>query len=370
MSVIQRHPLHSNVRRSPYFPRTEEEGAVEYMVYNHMYMPMAYGHDPREDYRALTERVTLWDVGAERQTELRGPDAIRLADYLTTRSLADMEPGRCRYTLCCDDTGQVICDPVLLVLEDRVWLSHGTVDLTLWAKGIALHADFAVGVCEPDVAPLQVQGPASAEVLRTLAGPAVDELGPFRLLATQVAGVDVIVSRTGWSGGPGYEIYPLGSDHALELWDAVVEAGEPHGMLVTGPNVRKAVESGITDTSLATNQSLNPLELWQDYPIDFDKGEFVGREALLAIRESGPARRQVGLIGSDEPLPRQDGFWDVLAGESPVGSTRWAVFSFALERNIAIAVVDVGHAGPGAALELAHAEGRERMEVTALPFVR
>jgi glycine cleavage system aminomethyltransferase T len=128
------------VRRSPCFARTEQQGADDYMVYNHMDMPMSYGRDPGEDHRALTQRVTLWDVGAERQTQLQEPDAFALADHVTTRELRELAPLECRYTLCCDETGQIICDPVLIApASDLVWLSYGTVDLTLWVKAIALH---------------------------------------------------------------------------------------------------------------------------------------------------------------------------------------------------------------------------------------
>ena len=268
MSTASRaQPLHPHTRRSPYFDRTEALGASEYMPYNHMYMPMAYGRDPREDYRALTERVTLWDVGAERQTELRGPGALALADLLTTRSLADLEVGGCRYTICCDAEGQVICDPVLLhPWPDVVWLSHGSVDLTLWAAGLALGGGHDAEVSEPDVAPLQVQGPLAPALLGDLLGPALDELRPFRCTVFELAGVECVISRTGWSGGPGYEVYPLSSARALEVWDAIVAAGERHGLLVTGPNVARAMERGITDISYATNQDLNPLELWQSLP--------------------------------------------------------------------------------------------------------
>lgn len=367
---MTRHVLYSNVRRSPYFARTEAEGATEYLTYNHMYMPMSYGRAPGVDYRALTEGVTLWDVGAERQTELLGPDAVRFADYLTTRSMEDMEPLQARYTLCCDESGQILCDPVMLVLEDRVWLSHGTVDLTLWAKGIALHSDFDVEVSEPDVAPVQVQGPLSPDVMRALFGPGIDDLKRFRCIRGHLAGTDVIVSRTGWSGGAGYEIYPLGSERALELWDAIVEAGRPHDLLVSGPNGPRAVESGITDTSLATNQSLNPFELWQDYLVDIHKGPFMGREALVAIRGRGITRRQVGLLGTAAALPRQETFWDIFSGDTVVGATRWTVHSWALGRSASIGVVDIACAEPGTELELVHPEGRQPVQVTTLPFVR
>src|SRR5260370_36900584 len=102
-----RQPLFPNVRRSPYFEATRAAGAAAYMVYNHMYMPISYGRDPREEYVALTERATLWDVGAERQTELRGPDAVRLADYLCTRDLSQLRVGRGQFPTGFDDHGRV-----------------------------------------------------------------------------------------------------------------------------------------------------------------------------------------------------------------------------------------------------------------------
>ena len=368
--LSRRHPLYPNARRSPYFARTEAAGATEYMVYNHMYMPMAYGRDRREDYDAVTSAVALWDVGPERQTELRGPGARALADLLTTRRLSDLEVGRCRYTVCCDDAGQIICDPVLLLpWHDVVWLSHGTVDLTLWAHGYALSAGLEVTVGEPDVAPLQVQGPRSLDVLRPLIGPGLDDLRPFTCTQARIGQADVIVSRTGWSGGLGYEVFPLTTEHALDTWDAIAESGQGHGMLVTGPNVSKAMEAGITDTSYATNQDLNPLELWQDYLVDLDKGPFIGREALRRIAEQGVRRKVVGLLGPSTPLPRLEWPWPIVAGRDPVGSTRWVTWSFALERVISIGVVEIERAAPGAQLMLEYPGGAAEMTVVPLPFV-
>ena len=366
----RRQPLYPHTRRSPYFARTEAAGATEYMHYNHMYMPMAYGRDPAEDYRALTERVTLWDVGAERQTELRGPAAMALADQLTTRSLADLPVGGCRYTICCDTHGEIICDPVLLYPRaELIWLSHGSVDLTLWAAGLALGGGHDVEVSEPDVAPLQVQGPLAPALMRDLLGDQLAELRPFRCSEFTIAGVGCVVSRTGWSGGPGYEVFPLSSQRALAVWDAIVAAGEPHGLLVIGPNVTKAMESGITDTSYATNQGLNPLELWQDYLVDLDKGPFIGREALRAIAQRGVARRQVGLLGPQSRLPRLEGPWPLRRDGTDIGATRWASFSFALERAIAIGVVDAGHAVEGSTVEVLHPGGSAEMQICRLPFV-
>src|SRR5690606_26254108 len=120
--------------------------------------------------------------------------------------------------------------------------------LTLWAQGIALHSDFDVTVREPDVAPIQVQGPLSADVLRDLVDAPIDDLKFYRCVVTRVAGIDAVVSRTGWSGALGYEVFPLSSARAMELWNALREAGRPYDMLVTGPIVHRAVEKNVTDT--------------------------------------------------------------------------------------------------------------------------
>ena len=335
-------PLHYTVRRSPYFDRTVELGAVEFMVYNHTYMPLDYGRDPRADYDALVERVTLWDVGAERQCELRGPDALRFADYLSPRRLDDLPVGGCRFTSVCDEQGEIMTDCVVLrPWFDVVWFSHGDVDLELWAHGLALAGGYDVSVTEADVPPMQVQGPRSLAVLQPLTAADLSELPRFRCVETEVAGVPGVVSATGWSKEYGFEIYPLGSERAPEIWDAIVAAGEDHGLLVTGPNVIRAVEQGIQDTQYRMNSHMNPIEAGMGSLLDLDRPAFVGRDALRRVSDEGPARVTIGLVNDGDELPWMTDFWPLeLPDGSPAGVVRWAVHSFALQRNIAIALVD------------------------------
>jgi glycine cleavage system aminomethyltransferase T len=367
MSAFRRHALHPNVRRSPYFAETERAGAVEYMVYNHMYMPIAYGRDPREDYRALTERVTLWDVGAQRQTELRGPDALRLADYLCTRDLRDLAVGRCRYTMVCDEDGRIMTEPIVLrPAADLVWISHGDVDLTLWAHAIA-RSGFDVRVGEPDVAPLQVQGPRASAVLRDL-GLELEAMRSFDCWVVRLAGVDAVLSRTGWSRELGYELYPLGSERAPALWRAILAAGERQGLLVTGPNLSRALEQGITDTHYAVNSGMNPFEAGAGRVVDLDAGPFVGRDALVAARRAGIERHTLGLVFDGDAVPRFESFWPVTAGPRHVGVVRWAAYAFALERHIAIALLD-RRVRAGDRVTVEHGEGAVPATVVELPFV-
>jgi aminomethyltransferase len=361
--------LHPTIRRSPYFERTVRAGACDFMVYNHTYMPLDYGRDPRADYAALVERVTLWDVGAERQAQLRGPDALALADHLAPRRLSDLGVGECRYTPVCDRAGEIMCECIVLRPEaDVVWFSHSDCDLTLWATGLALARGDDVAVAEADVAPMQLQGPRAADVMAAAAGADIGRLGRFRCAPRTIARVDCIVSNTGWSREPGYEIYPLGSDRAGAVWDALVAAGEPHGLLVTGPNIVRAVEQGISDTQYATNSGMNPLEAGMGALLDLDRPGFVGRDALRAVRERGPARRTVGLVCDGPPFPVMEQHWPVRAPSgAPAGVARWAVYSFALERNIAVVLVDAGLDPAGLIVDAA--DGPRRGEPHPSPFV-
>ena len=366
----EREPLSYTVRRSPYFERTIAAGALGFMVYNHTYMPVDYGRDPVVEYRAITEGVTLWDVGAERQAQLRGLDALSFADYLSPRDLLDLAVGRCRFTPVCDPRGQVMADCIVLrPFEDTVWYSHSDCDISLWAYGLALARGARVEVEEADVAPLQLQGPLAAAVLEPLYDGDLSALRRFDCAAVDVAGVACVVSNTGWSKEAGFEIYPLGSDRCLELWDAIVASGEPHGLLVTGPNITRAVEQGITDTQYKMNSGMTALEAGLESMLQLDGADFMGRDALVAERARGPRRRTIGLIADGAPVPFLEDFWPVLDvhGED-VGVARWAVFSYALERNIAIALVDAG-VGDADALVLRAPDGDRMAHVHPIPFV-
>jgi len=364
----ERARLYPITRRSPYWNGTEQAGVSEFMVYNHVYFPLVYQHSAAEEYIALTERVTMWDVACERQTELRGPDALKFAQYLTTRDLSAVKAGDCKYTLVCDPEGLILCDPVLLnPWEDVVWLSHGDVDLTLWARGAALHAGFEVEVREPDVAPIQVQGPRAADVLRGLVEAPIDALGSYKCTVTRVAGVPAVVSRTGWSGGAGFEVFPLQSSRAAHLWDQLAAAGRPCGIMITGPNINRAVEKGVTDTAYYSNSGMNPYEAGHGRLVDLEKGSFIGREALRAIALEGPKRKTVGVF-IDGDIPLLEWYWPITDQRGGSGEIRWATYSFALNRSIGIALVDAA-VESGESVQIHHPSGSSAAIVTQLPFV-
>ena len=374
------HGFTATGRISPYFEGVQRVGAGGYTRHLCTYVPWQFPQDPLEQYRALTERVTLWDTACERQIQIRGKDAIAFADRLVTRDLSRLGPGRGTYTFVCDDDGRIIGDPVLLVVDaETVWLSISSTDLALWAKGIAIGSGAAVVVDEAPVATLQLQGPKSRDTLRKLTPYPIDELRYFRCARTTVAGIDAVISRTGWTAELGYEIYPYGSrphpwgrEQGMRLWDAILEAGAEHGIMVTPFLTTRGVEGGLCVFNNLQGEDLNPLEFWRENLVDLDAGDFIGRAALRAIRDAGgPARRMVGLKALDAAATLERGEWDlpVLVDGVEVGSTRRYVQSPALDRTIALAVLGRDYIQPGQRVRVEHPGGFTDMEVTTLPFI-
>jgi aminomethyltransferase len=342
---------------------------MEWMVYNNMHFPIVYDHLPYESYHALLNNVTLWDVGLERQTQIKGPDAKRFVDYLCCRDMSKMKVGDCRYTILADESGLIMSDPVtLFVDDDTIWLSHGNIDLTLWARGLSVNSQWRVEVCEPDVAPVQIQGPLSVPLMDEICADRVSALKNYKCMRTSVDGMQVVVSRTGWSSGEGFEIYPLSSEYCIPIWDKLKRHGEKYGLLVTAPNLHRALERGVTDINLYTNSGMNALEDLGAKFVDLDgTSDFIGKEALRKIRDRGVARQSVGLI-FEQPVPRLEWFWDLSDADGRPGKVRWAIHSFALDRSLGIAVLDKA-VKVGDTVTVTHPHGTVRAKVAQIPFV-
>jgi aminomethyltransferase len=179
--------------------------------------------------------------------------------------------------------------------------------------------------------------------------------------------MDAVISRTGWSGGLGFEIFPLSSECAMPLWNALMQAGGAHGLMVTGPNVFRAVEKGITDTAYYSNSGMNPYEAGHGRLVDLDKGEFIGRQALRKVAAEGAKRKTVGLL-IDGELPNLEWYWPLKDKHGNAGEVRWAVYSFELHRNIGIAVADAS-LELGDVVQISHPAGTTQATVSEVPFV-
>ena len=324
------------VRKSPYFEATLRYGAKAFTIYNHTYLPASYG-DNIADYWSLVNDVTLWDVACQRQVEISGPDAFEFIQYLTPRDMSKCEVGQCQYMALTNQDGGIVNDAILLRVEEQLfWLSPGDGDVLWWAMGVAVNSGLDVRVSEPDVSPLQLQGPKSPLVARELFGDWAVEMKYYRLRETVFDGIPLVVSRTGWSGELGYELYLRDSQYGDELWERVMAAGKPYNIVPTAPSTIRSIEGGllsyVSDISLADS----PYVIGMGRFVDFNQADdFVGKAALQKIAAEGAKRRLVGIeIGGDALLTPNEEFWDINVGGKRIGHVTRCAHSPRLDKNI------------------------------------
>jgi aminomethyltransferase len=366
------------MRKSPYFYASRKHGVAMYSVYNHTYHPRHYG-DPVAEYWHLLEGVTLWDVGVERQVEISGPDAFDFTNMLVARDLNKCQVEQCKYVFVTAPDGGIINDPVLLRLEEnRFWLSLADSDVLLWAMGVAHNSGMNVQIHEPDVGPVQVQGPKSKDVMVDLFGDSILEIPYYFLRSYELDGMPVYVSRTGYTAELGYEIYLFeASKRGPRLWDAILEAGKPHGLEVIGPCHIRRIEGGILAWGCDMWLDTNPYEVGMgyDWMVDLEQGaDFIGKEALRRIKEEGPKRKLAGVeISGDSLGSYNDGsmidFFPVSHDGREVGRVTSACHSPRLEKNIGYAMVPIELGELGTELEVdVYGEHRDAV-VVEMPFI-
>tara|TARA_B100000686_G_C16720093_1_gene934390 strand:- start:153 stop:1262 length:1110 start_codon:yes stop_codon:yes gene_type:complete len=338
----------SRVRKSPFFDATIKHGVTHFTVYNHMFMPTSYG-DPDIEYKALTERVSLWDVACQRQIEVIGPDAAKLLNYLISRSVDSYPVGKARYTPICDHKGILLNDPITLRLDDdRFWISIADGDLEWWIRASAVERGLDCEVFEPDVSPLAVQGPRAEDTVANLFGDWIREIGFFCFTQTELDGIPVVICRSGWSGQGGFELFLIGNSRAVEFWERVWEAGVPYGIHPGAPNPSERIESSLLSYRGDCAGLATPLELGLGRFLELDRREeFVGKAALLAEREHGSVRKLVKVTLSGERLtnPSEEPWMALGPSGKTVGQVRVAVWSPVLNKNLALALVDIETAG-------------------------
>ncbi|MEL6792411.1 MAG: glycine cleavage T C-terminal barrel domain-containing protein [Pseudomonadota bacterium] len=356
------------VRPSPYFDETVEDGVAAFTSYNHMLMPVSYG-DPEAEYDRLINGVSMWDVSVERQVELQGPDAGRLAQRLCARDLSNMPVNMGWYVAICDERGTLINDPILLKLaEDRYWLSIADSDVKLWARAVAAAERMNVGVSEPDVSPLAIQGPKSDDVCAALFGDWVRDLKYFEVREAVLDDIPLMVARSGWSKQGGFELYLMDGALGPALWRRVKEAGQPWGIGPGSPNQSERVESGLLSYGTDTDDETNPYEVRMGRFVDLD-ADFIGAEALRRIKAEGAKRKQVGLLLDDgEARPGIVKWAGARNGNRTVGHMTTNAWSPRLGRNIGIGLV-ARDVEVGEKLQITIGGEIVEAEVCKLPFL-
>ena len=360
----------TQIRKSPYFDATVRWGAQGFSVYNHMYIPRDFG-DPEQNFWNLVNEAILCDVGVERQVEITGPDAAKFVQMLTPRDLSKMAVGQCKYILITNAAGGILNDPILLRLaENHFWISLADSDILLWAQGVAINSGLDVQIGEPDVSPLQLQGPKSGEIMRALFGDEIMDLKYYWQREVELDGIPLIVSRTGWSSELGYELYLRDSAHGDSLWERIMATGMEFGLKPGHTSSIRRIEGGMLSYHADADIHTNPYELGLDRLVNLDmEADFIGKAALRRIRDEGVTRKQVGLIIEADPLKGPNTtFWAVQNGGEDVGKVTSAVYSPRLERNIALAMVSVEHAHLGMQLDVVLPSGPAVATVVERPF--
>lgn len=331
----------ARLRPSPYYEATLAEGVCAFTTYNHMLMPTSYGK-PLEEYWRLINGVSQWDVAVERQVQLRGPDAGRLAQILAPRNLSKCKVGQGKYVPLVNHQGVLINDPICLKLaDDLYWLSIADSNIWFWASAIAAERGLRVEVSEPDVSPMAIQGPKAEDVVAHLCGDWVRGLKYFWFREFDLGGIPLVVARSGWSKQGGFELYLRDGSQGTKLWNLVKEAGQPWGIGPGNPNWSERVESGLISFGGDTDGQTNPYEVRMGKYVDLHvPDDTVGIQALRRIAEEGPKRHSLGII-LDAGDPVSPGFsWNPIYKDGvKVGDLTNCIFSIRVQKNLGFALI-------------------------------
>jgi glycine cleavage system aminomethyltransferase T len=358
-------------RRSPFFDATRRAGCTAYDVYNHMLLP-AYFDDPVVEYWALLNDVTVWDVAVERTVQVSGPDADRLIDMLTCRDLTKCQVKQGKYMLVTAPDGGIVNDPVLLHVDDNVWwMQVADSDAGLYALGVATQAGLDVEVSYPDVSPMQVQGAKAAKTVAKLVGDGIYDLRYYWCDRFEIAGIPVLISRTGWTAVQGFEINLLDGARGDDLWNAVFEAGEEFDIRPVAPVEARRIEAGIMNYGSDMTLDDTPLHVQSlEHLVEDQPQDYIGKGALEALKATGVDRKLVGIeFEGDELRAELTWFWPVHKDGKEVGKVTDAIWSPKLNKNIGYVWVPIALTEPGTTVDVESESVHLVGTIATIPFI-
>jgi len=350
-------------RRTPFSSRVEAAGASGYTVYNHTLLATSF-RGIEVDYWHLCENVQVWDVSCEKQVTLKGPDASRLAQYMTPRNLTDAQVGRCYYLPMCDENGAMMNDAIAIKVNNGHWrLSVADSDVLLWAKGLAVGFGLDVEVREPDMYPLAVQGPKAEELMTRVFGEGIKELGFFAIAPFIYNGQRMKVARSGWSKQTGYEVFVNNPEIGTQLWDELFTKGQDLDVRAGCPNLIERIESGLLSFGNDMGHETTPFEIGLDKYVDLDAD--IDSLSLPALRKHTPTKQLMGLVLE---YHRNLSNLDVFVGEKKIGDIRSQAYSPKYMRRLAFVMCDLAALDGATSVEVITDQGKATGHLTSLPF--
>ena len=344
--------------RTPFFPRQDKLDFLNRWHDWKGYSSADAFHDPVLEYFAIRNSTAVFDLTPMTKYRVTGPDSLDYIDRLVTRDMKKIRPGRVAYAAWCNDEGQVIDDGTIFHLSEGEYRLCSQERHMAWLQAAAIGFDVSIVDETRDVAALAVQGPTSCSVLRDMGLGGIEELKPFGIMHLDLDGIDLMVSRTGFTGDLGYELW-LDPGKALELWDALFDAGRLHGIRAIGTQALELarIEAGFiqayadflpANATVRTGRSRSPLELGLDWLVDFKKPNFNGRRALAREKQRGSTWRLVKLdIEGNKPAHHSYIYAKKSGRQKEVGFITSADWSPVCKQNIALGTVRTPHGKVG-----------------------
>ncbi len=363
----------TSLKRTPLYPLYAETGEPRCIDFGGWELPVQF-YGIQKEHEAVRERAGLFDVSHMGEFLLNGPGVCDFISSLTTGDIAALENGQAVYTFMCYENGGVVDDLIVYRLgEDSYMLvvNAGNLDKDAdWIKS-RLPDGIEFRDVSGDTALIALQGPAAAQILRKVSDTeGLEELKPFRFIAQgSVGDVPALISRTGYTGEDGYELY-VSAAGAAEIWRSLIAAGEEFGLLPCGLGARDTLrfEAKLPLYGQELSADITPLEAGLGYFVKLGKSDFVGREALAAQKEAGVPRKLVGLEMIDRGIARSH--YPVFAGDRQIGEVTTGTQSPTLKRNLALALIDAEFAPLGTQVEVEIRGKKLKAEVVKAPFYK
>lgn len=361
----------TELRRTPLFEQHEQLGG-KLVPFAGYLMPVQYGAGILEEHRTVRSAAGLFDVSHMGELEVRGKEALELVQYATTNDVASLDVGQAQYSMLCREHGGAIDDCIVYRFEDHYMLvvnaSNREKDRD-WIEHLAGNFDVDVIDRSDEIGLIAIQGPRAQSIVARLTDAELESIAYYHFREGDVAGIPAMISRTGYTGEDGFELYVAAGD-AVALWRALLDAGKQDGLLPAGLGARDSLrlEMGYALYGNDLDENHSPLEAGLSWVVKLDKGDFIGRSALTRLKEQGVREKLVGFMLDDRGFPRH-GYPVRLDGEL-AGEVTSGILSPTLQRGIGMAYLPTEASKAGTRLEIMIRDRVHVAEVVRTPFYR